>query len=159
MEHEARIGQRRQQVELVPYSTFQKYLEDKRAAEMLVYRKLSTGAADELDKATSIARGMITRYGMDTELEQMTYETEPDPHMAGTPGMMPQIRAYSEATAREIDCAIRKGVDDAFQRATAILTRRSATLDTTARRLLQPETLTAEELAPLCADSPPPETD
>ena len=79
-----------------------------RAAEMLVFNKLSTGAANDLDKVTDIARSMVMRYGMDETLGLATYAAEGSPFL--TNGGMPQLqsRAYSEQTAREIDEAVRE---------------------------------------------------
>lgn len=116
-----------------------------RAAEMLVFGEYSTGAADDLAKATEIARGIVTRYGMNAKLGMMTYETEP-----GGPGLDGNFggseRRYSEETAREIDCALRELVDTAFKRATRILTINREALDSAAEMLLQRETLLADDL-------------
>ncbi|SEA27058.1 membrane protease FtsH catalytic subunit [Desulfuromusa kysingii] len=117
-----------------------------RAAEMVVFKELSTGAANDLDKATDIARNMVMRYGMDEILGQATYAEEPSPFLAG--GGMPRIqpRSYSEKTAREIDEAVRTMVGRAFGRATAILKQNRQLLNETSEKLLQKETLTAAEL-------------
>ncbi|MFQ5786083.1 MAG: ATP-dependent zinc metalloprotease FtsH, partial [Alphaproteobacteria bacterium] len=117
-----------------------------RAAEMLVFGKLSTGAADDLSKATDIARNIVTRYGMDEKLGEMTYESEPSPFLGAPAGPIGERRRYSEETAREIDCAVRRLVHDAFERASAILTRHRDALEDSAKRLLEKETLTADEL-------------
>jgi cell division protease FtsH len=121
-----------------------------RAAEMLVFDQLSTGAADDLDKATDIARGIVTRYGMSEALGQMTYEPEPQQFLTGGPPLA-RPREYSEETAREIDCAVRALVDEAFQRASATLAEHRGVLDEGAHRLLEQETLTAQELSALYA--------
>jgi len=118
-----------------------------RAAEMLVFGKLSTGASDDLNKATDIGRSMVTRYGMSEALGQMTYDSEPVSFLPGAPGG--HVRDYSEETAREIDCAVRALVDRAFERASGILSERRAVLEAGARQLLEQETLTAEELSAL----------
>ena len=117
-----------------------------RAAEMLVFNKLSTGASNDLDRATDIARSMVMRYGMDDTLGQATYAEEQSPFLAG--GGMPQFqsRSYSEKTAREIDEAVRTRVGKAFEQATAILKRNRELLNETSERLLTKETLSAEEL-------------
>jgi len=117
-----------------------------RASEMLIYGKLSTGASDDLSKATDIARNMVTRYGMDEKLGQMTYESEPSPFLASPTGAPGERRRYSEATAREIDCAVRELVHEAFEHATAILTRYRSVLEQSAERLLEKETLSEDEL-------------
>ncbi len=117
-----------------------------RAAEHLVFGQLSTGAADDLAKATDIAMSMITRYAMSPELGNMTYETE---HPEFLPGVPYPKRAYSEETAREIDCAARAMVDRAFQRARQILERNRELLLEAAAMLLEKETVTEAELRPL----------
>jgi cell division protease FtsH len=109
-----------------------------RAAEHLVFGHLSTGAADDLSKATDIARAMVTRYGMGEALGPVTYESEP----AGFLGQMAgPRRLYAEETAREIDLAVRELVSSAFERARAILVANRPLLDESARELLVRETL------------------
>lgn len=125
-----------------------------RAAEMLVFGMLSTGAADDLSKATDIARTMIARYGMDETLGAAAYEDDPEPMLGVPAGYMGRQRRYSEATAREIDCAIRASVDRAFERATAILEKHRAALEAGANLLLERETLLAEELPSVGAEIP-----
>jgi cell division protease FtsH len=115
-----------------------------RAAEHVVFGHLSTGAADDLSKATDIARNMVTRFGMGRPLGPVTYESEPNTFlgpMAGT------TRLYAEETAREIDVAVREMVDAAFERARAILTRNRPILEEGAKALLAKETLTDAELS------------
>jgi cell division protease FtsH len=114
-----------------------------RAAEQLVYEHLSTGAADDLSKATNIARSMVTRFGMGGPLGPVSYEAEPNgflPPMAGS------RRLYAEETAREIDVAVRDIVQGAFDRARAILARNRTLLEESARELLARETLADTEL-------------
>ena len=117
-----------------------------RAAEELIFEKMSTGAADDLDKATDIARSMVMRYGMDEDLGQVTYSEEEPLFLEGLPQAHPQGRKYSEETAKQIDEAIRKLVSRAFDRATDVLIRNRKQLDETAEKLLAKETLTADEL-------------
>jgi cell division protease FtsH len=121
-----------------------------RAAEHLVFEHLSTGAADDLAKATDIAMTMITRYAMVPELGNMTYDTEQQ-GLVG-PGMPSPRRTYSEQTAREIDCAARAIVDQAFRHAREVLERNRHTLQAAAGALFEKETVTEAELAALFAD-------
>ncbi|HET7826966.1 MAG TPA: AAA family ATPase, partial [Anaeromyxobacter sp.] len=117
-----------------------------RAAESLVFGHLSTGAADDLAKASDIARNMVSRYGMGGKLGPVTYESEPNGflgQMAGT------RRLYSEETAREIDVAVREFVEGAFERACAALQKNRQLLDESARELLKRETLADTDLAAL----------
>jgi cell division protease FtsH len=109
-----------------------------RAAEHVVFGHLSTGAADDLSKATDIARAMVTRYGMGDGLGPVTYETEPRGFLGQVAG--PQ-RLYAEETAREIDVAVRRLVSGAFDRARAILAANRPLLEESAKELLARETL------------------
>ena len=125
-----------------------------RAAEQLVFGEISTGAADDLMKVTEIARSMVTRYGMDTTLGQAAYETERGTYL-GQP-IEGGGRRFSEVTAREIDLAVRKRIDEAYQKAVDILRDRRPELESLAAKLLETETLTAEELP---RPTPPPEAE
>jgi len=120
-----------------------------RAAEMLEFKRLSTGAADDLNKATDIARNMVMRYGMDSTLGLAIYVEDQPRFLEGIVRQPGISSVYSQETAREIDCAVRKLLDRAFERATAILTRHRAALDETAAKLLDKETLEASELPKL----------
>jgi cell division protease FtsH len=116
-----------------------------RAAEKLVFGHLSTGASDDLSRVTEIARAMVTRYAMVPELGAVAYETEPQGFLAGVP-QQPR-RLYAEATAREIDEAIRELLARADARAMRILEENRALLEEGARELLVKETLAEGELA------------
>ena len=116
-----------------------------RAAEQIVFGEVSTGAADDLQKVTSIARSIVMRFGMDAELGNVAYDTD-KANFLGQNATPPQERAYSEETAREIDCAVRRIVAAAFERSVAILTARRAILEETARDLLTRETLDEADL-------------
>ncbi|MBW8838599.1 MAG: ATP-dependent zinc metalloprotease FtsH, partial [Gemmatimonadetes bacterium] len=113
-----------------------------RAAEHLIFGHLSTGAADDLSKATGIARSMVTRFGMGA-LGPVTYESELNSFL-GQP--YAAQRLYGEETAREIDVAVREMVEAQFQRARAILATNRQLLDESAGRLLAQETLAGPEL-------------
>jgi len=115
-----------------------------RAAENLIFGHLSTGAADDLSKATDIARSMVTRFGMGGELGPVTYETEPNSFLGQAYGSQ---RLYGEETAREIDVAVRGIVEAQFQRARAILAANRALLVDAAGTLLANETLAGAQLA------------
>jgi cell division protease FtsH len=117
-----------------------------RAAEILAFGKLSTGAADDLAQATSIARTMVMRYGMNETLGQVAYETERQVLLPQPDAYAPLPRSYSERTAWQIDEAVRQSVNKAFDKALAILQSNRNLLDVTAAELLAKETLTADEL-------------
>ena len=123
-----------------------------RAAESLMFGVVSTGAADDLAKVSDIARSMATRYAMVDKLGQVALEDTPQT-MLGTP--LPPQRNYSEQTAREIDCAVRELVDQAFERAASILRQRRETLEQGAARLLRQETLNEADLKELVSGAAP----
>jgi len=116
-----------------------------RAAEMLVFAEVTTGAADDFDKVTNIARNMVTRYGMSDKLGQMTYEEQRQSLLGQTP-FPTHERQYSEETAREIDCAVRELTDHACEEALYILTTFRQELEDGAVQLLEKETLRTEDL-------------
>jgi cell division protease FtsH len=116
-----------------------------RAAEQLVFSEISTGAADDLAKATDIARAMVLRYGMSEALGNVTYDRDRSPFLQPN-YPVPQERNYSEDTAHAVDSAVRRFVDRAFEQATAILRRNRALLDRTAAALLETETLGEAEI-------------
>jgi cell division protease FtsH len=123
-----------------------------RAAEVVVFGQLSTGASDDLAKATDIARSMVTRFGMVEKLGQVTFE-EASHNFLGTPApSYAQERKYSEETAREIDTAVRDIVRQAFDKAVGILRSKRAILERTAQKLLEKETLGEADLKALVAE-------
>jgi cell division protease FtsH len=119
-----------------------------RASEQLVFDEISTGAADDLAKATDIARAMVLRYGMTDALGNVTYDRDRQPFLQPA-YPVPQERAYSEGTAEAVDRAVRQLIDGAFGVATSILQRNRALLDRTAAALLQTETLGEPEIQQL----------
>lgn len=126
-----------------------------RAAERLVYEEVSTGAGDDLAKATGIARSMVVRFGMDAKLGQVAYELESAP-LLGTPADNDwQPRRYGEATADAIDAAVRELIEGAFQKATSILSANRALLDKFAAELLAKETFSAADLQMIAAQLMP----
>jgi cell division protease FtsH len=119
-----------------------------RAAESLIFGDISTGAADDLARATDIARNMVVRFGMTSDLGQVAYEPETGSFLAGqTPMWRP--RTYGDATAEAIDHAVKALIDDASNTARQILERNRSILDAAARELLARETLGPEDLAKL----------
>jgi cell division protease FtsH len=116
-----------------------------RASEQLVFGEISTGAADDIAKATDIARAMVLRYGMSEALGNVTYDRDRSPFLQ--PNFpVPQERSYGEATAHAVDRAVRDLVDRAFAQATTILQKNRALLDRTATALLATETLSEPEI-------------
>jgi len=118
-----------------------------RAAEQLIFGgDVSTGAADDLQRATEIAMEMVTRYGMDQKVGQRTYTSRPQNFL---PGVQDKVVSAAEATEREIDLAVRDLIEAGDASARSILERRRADLDEGAALLIARETLTSEEFAPL----------
>ncbi len=114
-----------------------------RAAEALIFDgELSTGASDDLQRATEIATEMVTRYGMNETIGPRTYAPAPQPFLTGTTAN--HIEA-SEATEREIELAVRDILEKALDRAAEVLRTRRGDLDEGARLLLAQETVTAEQ--------------
>ncbi len=116
-----------------------------RAAEILLGHDISTGAADDLAKATDIARGMVLRFGMDDKLGPVAWDTEQGQFLP-QPGVFWQPRRFSDETAHEIDMAVRARMENALSRAVRILTANRSALDEGAASLLARETLTTDEL-------------
>ncbi|MBC7214551.1 MAG: ATP-dependent metallopeptidase FtsH/Yme1/Tma family protein [Burkholderiaceae bacterium] len=122
-----------------------------RAAEKLVFGQLSTGASDDLAKATDIARDMVTRYGMVESLGYVAWEP-PRAQFLDVPQYGPSGPQASQATLQQIDEAIRAIVMQAFDAATEILTRNRPVLERCAHELLKRETLDEAALRELTAD-------
>jgi cell division protease FtsH len=121
-----------------------------RAAESLVFGEVSTGAADDLARATDIARSMVVRFGMTAELGQVAYEPETGTFLVGqTPMWRP--RSYGDGTAEAIDHAVKGLIETAFRTALGILERNRPILEASARELLARETLGLEDLGRLTA--------
>ncbi|MCC6295875.1 MAG: AAA family ATPase, partial [Pseudomonadales bacterium] len=126
-----------------------------RAAEQLVFGEISTGAADDLAKATDIAHDMVTRYGMDEELGHVVYDTQTS-RFLDTPAIAaPGGCQISEATQRRIDAAVRQLVTAGFDRATTILSTHRTVLEHAATELQRRETLDEASLRALTADLQP----
>ena len=113
-----------------------------------MFEEISTGASDDLARATDIARAMVLRYGMSEALGNVAYEREQSVFLQ--PNVpMPQSRDYSEETANKVDSAMRTLVDQALERAVKILQTNRSLLDQTAEELLKTETLNQPEIAKL----------
>ena len=118
-----------------------------RASERLIFDgDVSTGAADDLQRATEIAVEMVTKYGMDPGVGQRTYAPRPQ---AFLPAMQDMMVSAAEATGREIDLAVRQLVEAGDACARQILEKRRADLEAGVELLIAHESLTAEQFAPL----------
>jgi len=116
-----------------------------RAAEMMLGADVTTGAADDIAKATDIARGMVMRFGMDMQLGPVALDTDQGQFL-NDPGAFWRPRRFSETTAREVDDAVRSLLKRALERALAILRANRPQLDEGAEALLAHETLTGDEI-------------
>lgn len=116
-----------------------------RAAESIIFSDVSTGAADDLARATEMARSMIVRFGMVAELGQVSYESEATP-MLGGPASSWRPRNYGDETAAAIDRALKSLVANAFETARSVLERNRQVLGDSAADLLAHETLTQSDL-------------
>lgn len=119
-----------------------------RAAEKLVFGELSTGAADDLARATDIARDMITRFGMDEGLGYIAFEAQ-RPRFLDTPELAHGGCRVAESTQARIDQAIRDIVMGVFEHAYRILDINRAVLERCARELLARETLDESDIRQL----------
>lgn len=119
-----------------------------RAAEQVVFNEISTGASDDIARATDLARAMVLRYGMSEALGNVAYDRERSAFLQ--PGMpMPQNREYSDDTANIVDATVRELVDNSLQRAIDILKSYRDLLDRSAEDLLTAETLNEPEITAL----------
>ena len=114
-----------------------------RAAEQLVLGDISTGASNDISRATQLARKMVGTYGMSEQLGNVAFDAGHDEVFIGK--SMAQTRPYSEKPAAEMDGEIRRIMDDAYARCTAILEQYRPQLVEVAEYLLANETMTAEE--------------
>ena len=116
-----------------------------RAAEELIFHDPSTGASNDIEKATALARSMVTQYGMTEAIGAIKLGTDAsEPFMGRDYGHQ---RDYSESVAATVDSEIRKMIENAHQEAFDILVENRATLDAMVLQLLEKETLNKEEIA------------
>jgi cell division protease FtsH len=114
-----------------------------RAAEELVFGDVTTGASNDLERATKLARSMVTQYGMSEKLGPLTFGEKEELVFLGKE--IGEQRNYSEEVAQEIDREVRRIIDEAYQRAKNILIAHRDKLDEIARHLVEEETIDAEE--------------
>ena len=119
-----------------------------RAAEELIFGSITTGASNDIEQATRLARAMITRYGMSERFGMVALETITNQYLGGDASL-----ACSPETASEIDREVVKTVHDAHEKALGILTENRAALDRLAAYLLEKETITGEEFMALLSET------
>ena len=115
-------------------------------AEEMVYADVSTGAQNDLERTSEIARAMVMDYGM-SRLGRVTYRENPrSPFLANAGADLPQARSHSEETAREIDEEVRRIVDEAIAKVRRILDTRRVALEAITKRLIETEVIDGDEL-------------
>ncbi len=113
------------------------------AAEALVFDDITSGAANDIERVTQMARNMVTRLGMSKNLGPLVYGQKEELIFLGRE--ISEQRDYSEAVAEQIDGEVRRIIDSAYERATKTLTQYRKNLDAVANKLLEVETLSREE--------------
>ena len=123
-----------------------------RTAEEIAIGEISTGAQNDLQRATDIARAMVTQFGMSEELGTVNYEGSRRNAFLDIP-MGPERGPYGEETAQRIDAEVKRLLEDAHDRARQVLNERRQLLEMVTRRLLEKEVIEGEELKELIAQS------
>ncbi len=125
-----------------------------RAAEQLIFKDSTTGASNDLERASQIARNMAMRYGMDDDLGLVVYgERQGSAALGADLGMS---RNFSEESARKIDIFVRSTIDDQYKRAASFLKQHEKKLHELAQVLLKEETMTVEEFVAIFEGKPVP---
>ncbi len=124
-----------------------------RVAEELVFDDVTSGASNDIERVTQMARMMVTRLGMSNEMGLMTYGQKEEMIFLGRE--ISEQRDYSEAVAQRIDAEVRKLVDDAYKVTKKLLTKYRKELDAVAQKLLEVESLSREDFEKIF---PPPFT-
>ena len=123
-----------------------------RVAEQMVLGDISTGASNDRQRATNIARAMVTKYGMSDRLGTVVFDSGSDEIFIGR--SMAQAKPYSEEVAGEIDQEVRAIIDAAYARCQDILTARRAQLEQVAQYLLEHETMEAADFQAAFGEEP-----
>ena len=123
-----------------------------RAAEEIVFSDITTGASNDLEKVTEIARNMVQRWGMSEKLGPLVYGKKEELVFLGKE--LGEQRDYSEAVAQQIDGEVRRLVSTSYDKARQILTQHRDKLDRVAHQLIEIETLDAKEFAALMSGQP-----
>ncbi len=124
-----------------------------RGAEITIFKDITTGAQNDLQKATDIARSMVTVYGMSENLGAVTYQRQPGPYLQPQPNLYP-VKEVSEETARMIDDEVRRIIEARMEEVLKTLKEHDDLLHLVAKRLLEVETIEAEEFLELIGMKP-----
>jgi cell division protease FtsH len=123
-------------------------------AEELIFDEISTGAQNDLERASELARSMVMDFGM-SRLGRVNYrEDQRSPFLAGG-GEPPRSRSHSERTAREIDEEVKRIIDDTILKTRHTLETRRAALEALARQLIETEVVSGDELREIIAENSP----
>ena len=117
-----------------------------RAAEEIVFRDITTGASNDIDRASETARDMVARYGMSKRIGTISYHSEDEVFIGGSYG---KTKSYSEQVAGTIDQEVKAVIDSAYDRCVEILTTHRDKLDAVAAFLLKHENMTGEQFKTL----------
>jgi cell division protease FtsH len=126
-----------------------------RAAEEVVYGTRTTGAENDIEQATALARSMVTRWGMSDKLGLVELSPRQNPYL-GAPGVYGADKLLSEETAREIDAEVRRIIEECHQTALRLLREHRAQLEALAQTLLKRETLGEKEILEVTGLPPAP---
>jgi cell division protease FtsH len=129
-----------------------------RSAEEIAFGRISTGAQNDLQRATDIARSMVTEFGMSDLLGAVNYDGNKRPVFLDSPFALERGN-YSEETALKIDAEVKRILGEAHETARRVLRERRATLDALSERLLEKEVIEAEELKAIMGSVPPKDPD
>lgn len=122
-------------------------------AEEIIFSDISTGAQNDLERATEIARGMVMEYGM-SKLGRVNYrESNRSPFLAAAAGLDEKSRSHSESTAREIDQEVKRIIDESIEKVRHILDLRREALEALTQRLIEVESVDAVELRRIMEDN------
>jgi cell division protease FtsH len=127
-----------------------------RAAEEVVYKTRTTGAENDIEQATQIARYMVTRWGMSDKVGMVQLAPRENPYLATTGGLMGGSRPFSEDTARIIDDEVHRIIDECHNDAKRLLTLHRKQLDALVQALMQRETLNEQEILEVTGLPPAP---
>lgn len=125
-----------------------------RAAEELIFGKITTGASNDIERATSIARSMITRYGMSEKFGLVTLETTEYQYLDGRP-----VMNCADATAAEIDKEVRRIISECYEKARGMLAEHKDALDRIAAYLYEKESITGKEFMEIFRECREPEAE
>ena len=113
-----------------------------RAAEEIVFQDITTGASNDIDRASQTARDMVARYGMSKTIGTVSYHSEDEVFIGGSYG---KTKSYSEQVAGQIDEEVKTVIDSAYSKSLELLNANRDKLDAVAEYLMKHESMTGEE--------------